>query len=317
MSLPHLTIAYMTCRKEPMVEWFFDSLHRECGGDYSGFRIVVVDLHANSMDRSAYIDYQARDRVPIIHTSPCPGVWQGPHRLTKRDYFAASNARNTALCLSPDGWIAYVDDLSVLMPGWLACVREAMEKNYIALGAYRKVLNLSVDETGHATYDTGPGLDDRSPMGMDSRWKIGNPTRAVPCSGNILYGCSNAMPVESLLRINGWNSDCDGLGFEDIITGIALEKAGYKFRYDIRMMTLESEERHHDGSTLPRVGKGVDPHTKGHAILDRARNGTPHPNYWGEGGIRAVRERVLRGEPFPIIQCPTCDWYDGQPLSEL
>lgn len=41
------------------------------------------------------------------------------------------------------------------------------------------------------------------------------------------------------------------------------------------------------------------------------------PNYYGEGGLRAVRNRVLNGEPFPIIQVPDADWFDGQLLKEI
>ena len=240
-----------------------------------------------------------------------PSVWQGKHRLTKKDYFAASNARNTALCLAPDGWIAYVDDLSVLMPGWLFCVRQAIEKNYIVLGAYKKVLNLEVDSDGNATYTDFPA-------GVDSRWNSGHPDKPVHAAGSWMFGCSLAAPVEAFLRINGWDTDCDSLGSEDYIAGIMLEKAGYRFMYDRRMLTLESEERHHDGSSFARFDKGVSPNDKSHALLKMVMNGRKvAPNYFGEGGISAVRNKVLKGEQFPIIQCPMHDWFDCQPLSEL
>lgn len=308
MTLPHLTIGYMTCRKEPMIEWFYSSLHRECGGDFTNIKVVVVDLFGS--ERALYPNkFELPD---FVSTSPCPGVWQGKYRLTKRNYFAASNARNTALCLAPDGWIAYVDDLSVLMPGWLACVREAMEKNYIVLGAYKKVLKLEVDDTGNATYE------DFAP-GVDSRWNSGHPDKPVPAAGSWMFGCSLAAPVEAFLKIGGWESCCDSLGSEDYIAGIMLERAGFRFMYDRRMLTLESEERHHDGSALPRFDKGKSPNDKSHAILNMVLKGGRNtvPGYWGDGGIRSVRESVLRGEPFPIIQCPAHDWFDGQPLSEL
>jgi len=302
MSLPHLTIAYITGRPEPMFHWFFNSLKRECSNDFSGIHIVVVDRFSETRP------YQLPANA---HVCPMPNVWQGKYRLTKRDYFAASNARNTALCLAPDGWITYVDDLSVLMPGWLACVREAMEEDYIALGAYKKVLKLEVDHNGNATYE------DFAP-GVDSRWNSGHPDGPVPAAGSWMFGCSLAAPVEAFLKINGFDSDADSLGSEDYIAGIMLEKAGYRFMYDRRMLTLESEERHHDGSALPRFDKGVSPKDKSHALLKMVMNGRHvAPNYFGEGGIRAVHERVLHGEPFPIIQVPDRDWYDGQPLSEL
>lgn len=286
-----------------MFRWFFDSLNRECKGDFSGLHLVCVDLLAEERPMQMIWDE---------HVPPMPCVWQGPYRLTKRDYFAASNARNTALCLAPDGWIAYVDDLSVLMPGWLNSIREAMEGDYIVLGAYKKVLKLFVDEDGNARYE-------EFAPGVDSRWDKGDPCKPVPAAGSWMFGCSLAAPVEAFLKINGWDADCDSLGSEDYIAGIMLDKAGYRFCYDRRMLTLESEERHHDGSALPRFDKGKSPNDKSHAILNMVLKGGRHtaPNYFGEGGIRAVRERVLNGEPFPIIQTPQHDWYDGQPLSEL
>jgi glycosyltransferase involved in cell wall biosynthesis len=311
MSLPHLTIAFMTCRKEPMLDWFISSLHRECKGDFTGISIKVIDFYADSIVR--HVDPKKIDpfsKVISFH-APMPSVWQGKYRLTKKDYFAASNARNTALCLAPDGWIAYVDDLSVLMPGWLSCVRQAMEKNYIVLGAYKKVLNLEVDSDGNATYTDFPA-------GVDSRWNSGHPDKPVIAAGSWLFGCSLAAPVEAFLKINGWDNDCNGSGYEDYIAGIMLEKAGYSFRYDRKMLTLESEERHHTDSSFVRFDKGVSPNDKSHAFLKLVLNGRHvAPNYFGDGGIRAVREKVLNGEPFPIIKVPDRDWYDGQLLSEL
>ena len=301
-----LTIAYMTCRQNPRFEWFRDSLlHQNPIGIVN--RIVVVDFHAAT--REPKLDVPG---IETIVTTPKPTVWQGPHRLTKRDYFAAANARNTALCYAKDGWIAYVDDLSVLMPGWLKCVREAMQGNYIALGAYRKVLKLQV-ENGEVKY-----LEDH-PSGWDSRWKHGNDAHPVPAAGGWLFGASVAMPVETLLKINGWDEDCDSLGGEDYIAGLMLEKHGYRFMYDRRMLTLESEELHHYEVTLTRIDKGKSPKDKSHKILKMVTDHGRHraPNYFGNEGIAGLRQRVLRGEPFPIPSIPEHDWYDDQPLREM
>ena len=59
--------------------------------------------------------------------------------------------------MSDDGWIVYVDDLSVLMPGWWEQVKLAMAGNYVACGAFRKVNKLVVEvksgEIGTITVD--------------------------------------------------------------------------------------------------------------------------------------------------------------------
>lgn len=311
MSLPNLTIAYMTNRREPHVRWFLESLGsppQSVDIKQMAHKIVMVDFWHK--DRDA--DFKAlMTKYGVIHVPPKPCVWQGEHRLTKVNWFAASNARNTALCLAPDGYIAYVDDLSVLTPLWLHCVVEAMEHHYIVYGAYRKVLGLIV-ENGIVQ-----GFRDHPP-GDDSRWKYGKNTGPVVAAGSWLFGCSLAAPVEAFLAINGWDEDADGLGGEDSAAGIMLERAGYTFRYDRRMLTYESEEGHHTGEEFVRSDKGRSPKDKSHAFLNMLLGGRNiAPNYFGYGGIKQLRQKVLNGAPFPIVQVPQHDWYDGQPISEM
>ncbi len=291
-----------------MIEWFFDSLRRETGGIYHGIEVVVVDFWRNEPMRQA--EFYALARCPIKHVAPKPTVWQGSNRLTTKDYFAPANARNTALCHASGEWIAFVDDLSVLMPGWLSCVNEARLKNYIVLGAYKKVKNLSVSSTGFAKHEPfAPGVD--------SRWWSGSDDSAIQAAGSWLYGCSFAAPVEALLTVNGSDENCDGLGGEDTALGIVLQNAGFTFRYDRRMVTLESEELHHVEKPFVRNDKGTSPNDKSHAHLEMAKTSKFAPNYFGEGGIRALRSRILSGEPFPIVGIPEHDWFDGQPLREM
>ena len=227
-----------------------------------------------------------------------------------------ANARNTGLCLAPDGWIAYVDDLSVLMPGWLTSLQSAMEGGYVVCGAYRKVSNLKV-ENGNVISFTD------YPAGRDQRWQYAT---GDPCLAERgwLFGCSCAMRVEALLSINGWMEACDGTGFEDCCTGIALQNAGYTMKYDRRMLTLESEEHHHIEPSLRRedwhfengvaVTGGNNGDDKSHRLLNIAESSKFFPNTFN---IREMRNAVLAGEPFPINQIPDREWFSGKLLSEL
>lgn len=298
MSSQHLTVCYQTCRTNPQLAWFLESFARERASHDGPVKLVIVDFHA-----------QDETIEGAVWVPPKPCVWQGPFRLTKENYFAAANSRNTGLCYAPDGWIAYVDDLSVLMPGWLSSIREAMSGNYIVLGAYKKVKDLVV-EKGAVKSCT------EFPSGIDSRWGSGA-NCPVQASGSWLFGCSFAAPVEALLTVNGSDENADGLGSEDYLLGIRLQNAGYTFRYDRRMLTLESEELHHIGTPFKRRDKGVSPNDKSHALLRQAEGSRWAPNYFGEGGIRALRDIILAGGNFPISQIPDRDWFDGQPLSEL
>lgn len=252
--------------------------------------------------------------MDFVLTPPKPTVWQGKHRLTSEDYFAPSNARNTAICLAEDGWIAFVDDLSVLLPGWLAAVKEAMQGKYIALGAYKKVKKLVVENGQVMSFEPFPA-------GVDSRLGRYPPGMATPAPGSDLFGCSFAMPVESALAVNGFDENCDSMGGEDYTFGIILGNAGFTFKYDPRMMTYESEE-HHNVLGEPPIKRMIKPSSMGSKdaswdMLHSVRGRAWSPNYFGAEGIRGLRKRILAGEPFPITQIPEHHWVDGQPLKDM
>lgn len=302
-----LTIAYITTRRNCCFKWFLDSLKLQTDQACKDIRIVVVDFHAHA--RTEEKSWLSDLGTNWVWTAPKPTVWQGPHRLTKEDWFAASNARNTALCLAPDGYIAYVDDLSVLMPGWLNAVYEAQSGNYVALGAYKKVDKLYVENGRVVSCEEFAG-------GMDSRWSFGKDNEAVPATGGMMYGCSVAMPVEALLVIGGWPEFVDGLSSEDYICGLALQNTGCTFKYDRRMLTLESHELHHAEPAFRREDYGISPDDKSHAALNIGKSAKYFDNYY-EGGMRSLRQIIMAGAPFPVVGNPQHDWFLKKHLSEL
>lgn len=328
-----LTIAYITNRRDCRIEWFFDSLKNEVAGDWSDIRVVIIDFFALEKGRRVRIAKAAR--IPITHSTPKPSVWQGPHRLTTQDYFAASNARNTALCYAQDGYICYIDDISVIVPGWLSQLREIMDKGQIALGAYIKVMDLKVTNGQIISFKgmEAQPLDDHElqeqylraagssyPQGIDSRLAKTLDFGPITAGGSWMFGCSCAMPVEALLDINGWDEDNDSMGSEDYCAGIMMEFAGYSFRYLPRMMTLESEELHHVEKPFLRIIKDdLTEIDASHKMLKMVKDGGRRraPGYLGDGGITKLRQNILNGAEFPVIKIPDCDWRDGQPLSEM
>jgi glycosyltransferase involved in cell wall biosynthesis len=299
----------MTNRRNCRSDWFFDSLARqEVTGDPVRIKIVVIDFYA--AERTAAEKARAH-----VWVTPKPTVWQGEHRLTTEDYFAASNARNTALCYADDGLVAFVDDLSVLLPGWLEAALTA-ERGHVVLGRYAKVKNLIVKEGRVDYYDPFPAGD-------DSRWleinKIGRPTR-TRVDGGWMFGCSMCGHIDDFLDINGFDEDCDSMGSEDYIAGIMLEKHGVQLWYEPGMRTLESEELHHVEKPFKRIIKpsgkfrGKD---ASWTILDMVRHGgrSSAPNYCN---LRMLRDVILNGVGvFPVAQIPEHDWRDGQPLREM
>lgn len=307
----NLTISYITNRLEPKIEWFFGSLAKQGGGSIG---VNVIDFHADNEERAKKVARLANHYGINLkrHITPKPTVWQGKHRLTKADYFAASNASNTAVAVCDTDWIVFVDDLSVLRPGWLNCVKEAVERGNITCGGYRKVLELEVEDGEVIHYKDHP-------LGFDVRERQVGPNNLVPCGGEWFFGCSFVAPVEALLKINGFDEDCDGMGMQDCIAGLMLRANGYSFVYDSRMMTWESEELHgQPGNVFYREDWGVSPNDKSHAILNLVYAGrTKAPNYFGPEGLRGLRERMRNTSEFPVVSIPENEWFSGNPLKDL
>ncbi len=322
-----ITIAYITARKEPQFQWFADSLHRETGGDYTGIRVLMIDFYAQAHkegDGWQQADATARSwkMAEAIHLNRCPlftysppiwGVWQGPHRLTKENWFAKADYLNAAVCLTETTHLACIDDLSVLMPGWLAAVREAAEYPGITCGAYRKVRALEVKDGAVESFrDFMPG--------MDSRWKRGSDTRAVPCDPGMMYGCSFVVPIEAALAVNGWPHYSNGMGYEDCVTGVVMAKHGFPFRYDRRMLTYESDEHHFVGKQMRRDDPGRSPHDKSHVLKQMGAELRTLPNDWPcAGGLREVRALVLSDSKraLPLLTEPKIEPFSRRPLAEL
>lgn len=306
--MTQLTIIYVTNRRQSRLDWFISSLRRErlVNGDPQ-VDVVVVD---HFKDTSSLLCVTQGN---LAHVPPKPNVWNGPHRLTKEDWFAAGNSRNTGLCFVRTPWVAFVDDLSVLMPGWLTAALLATKvPGVITCGAYRKVKNLVVDPSGDISFTHfEPGVDNRQRhVDPELSGKL-----AFKCGGSWLYGCSLVAPLEAFLQVNGWCEDwCGGIGFEDVVTGLVLENAGFKFRYDTRLMTFEAEDLHHVEKPFKKTDKGVSPQDKSHAVLDRVRHLKRFDNFFD---LRAMREQILAGQPFPVPTEPVVDWYDQQPIRDM
>lgn len=291
----NISIAYVTARKQPHFDWFLDSLRRQSSEPID---LIVISL------------FQIEG---ISRTPPKPSVWQGAHRLASVDFFDQSNAKNTALCLAKHPFIAFVDDLSVLAPTWLEAVRECAVGGYIACGAFRKVNKLQVKAGEIVSFEAYPA-------GNDPRWNQSQFDHTKRCPPQWSFGCSLAGPVEAFLKVNGYPEALTaGLGYEDCVTGEAIARHGYEFRYDRRMLTYESEEDHHNQPVLLRLDPGVSPNDKSHRMLEMARGSKWFDNYFGDGfpDLRSLRAHIQNGGAFPIRKHPEHEWFTGLPLAEF
>jgi len=238
-----VTICYLTNRDNPRFQWFRDSFNRLYNGEVKA-EIIVINGSNNPIDTFE----REGDKVEITEYKPKPTMWQGEYKLTKDNWFSASNARNTGIIYANGSYIVYVDDLSVLCPTWWQAVVRAYNEQTIILGAYKKVKDLTVENGRILHYE-------ETPNGNDHRLQYGS----RPAGGSWLYGCSCGFPIDTLLSVNGWDEICDGSGYEDCHLGIRLEKAGYKMIYDTQMLTLECEECHSEGTPFRREDKFLTP----------------------------------------------------------
>lgn len=357
-----LTIAYITARAEPMWSMFVDSFCAQTTPEQRrDIQVVFVDgklwypdakIQATqptmALAHHFYHDPKRRfdlervvaKRFDYLHVPPKPCLKQGPFRLTQKDWFCASNTRNTAIIAARGDYLVCVDDLSVLMPGWMAQVWHAAESGYCVCGAYKKVLGLRVipymNAQGGEIAGRFPVIQyEEFPPGVDSRWPHGSDTGIVPWHGSALYGCSFGVRVEDALRVDGFEPACNGEGGEDTDFGIRLERAGVKIFYNRNMLTLESEEGHHGEKSLPRERRLVtrdrlpdrydsyqvrnqeEKYYSDHVLLNRLVNETERITPLFPENLRAIRTDFLATGMVPIPSGPAEDWRDGTPVSSL
>lgn len=298
----NVTICYITARERPNVEWFFDSLRLQIKPD-DRVQIIFVDaLHRLPLDWHG-----------AISILPKWNVWQGPCRLTKQDWWAASNSRNTGICLAQHDFIAFLDDRCVLLPGWLDAIREAQAGNYAVFGAYEK-RNVMTVENGvirHAGIVVG---EDSREKYCREHWGGVAPH---PCPGEWAFGCTLALPLEWALQVNGYEELMDGLGCEDVVFGKHLENNGFALKYDLRMKIIEDRTPKELGQPMLRSSKERHPNDvedKGHKALAKFCPLKRASHQWD---LRQVRADVMAGKPFPVPSGPITDWFDNQPLSEM
>jgi len=311
---PPFTIVYVTNRKDSKIEWFIRSLSMELNHDFSQVQVIAVAFFAAEV-RKAVNKEGANEWLTVYSPKPC--VWQGPHRLTKQDWFAAANARNTGIALAQGHTIAFVDDLSVLMPGWFEWVKYACRNQCLCLGAYEKVKKLHFADRDNGfklTYEDSPSGKDTRLENLDDVPPL--ETKAYPCGGEWLYGSSLAAPVEFFLQINGFDEDCNAIGTEDYIAGLMLQQMERPIFYCPGMRTLEDEDLHYAEPPFPRLNRGTGTDDAAHRILRLAQSGerfrTRNPIE-----LRDLRHDLINGIKFPVPTSPTVFWYDQTPINKF
>lgn len=306
-------------------EWQFTFVDRALWADWSfrataDAKVAFADPFYHNVDRRKQLADIVNGRFRYSHVPTMPNIYQGPFRLTTKDWFFAGVARNTGIITARHPYVMFCDDLALPCPQWLSQVRHGAEHNYLLAGMYAKKKQVVVERGILISAEEYPG-------GVDSRWSKGSDTGIVEWSGGGLFGCSFGAPLESLLSVDGCGLEVAAQGADDYDLGIRLERTGLKVFLNRNCFTIESEEAHHTEPSLPRESKDVPAdrlpvNYQGSTMSDHV-----HINrLWREGarteplfplGLRAIRDEFLATGMVPIPREPTTDWRDGTPLKDL
>ena len=324
-----LTLAYITSKEEPLFERFVKTLIPQLA-EYPDLEIDIlfVDLE---------LDYRAHRREDLAkivngafsyrHISPKPNPWQGKYRRTKADYFCAANARNTAFIYAKGTHIACVDDTTALSADWLKHTVDAVKGNYIVLGAYRKIYDgtVTISESGILDQNKTPHPLEESDgqSGLDSRLSHGKSGQLVKVDGACFFGCSFCVPMEAVLKVNGFDEIYDGLGGEDYDFGLRLSRAGYELNYCVDMLTFESGLHHRDFYTNVAVrrmkvcsnGEWADWNLQNRLLFREPHRHRTVAQWTNIKECRRCLEAELEmNEDYSKL---TTDWIDEEPLSNM
>lgn len=302
-----LSIGFTTARHDDKVDWFLDSLAAQISAD-DELEVCVVSNFALTY-RNWSRDSWPKDLRIVM---PKPNVWNGPHRLTKDEWWGVSSARNTFICLAKHPFIAMLDDRCVLLPGWLDAIRRAIEGNYAVFGAYEKRTGMRVENGVIVHGGIITGEDTR-----EAHTKANNIPTPFKCPGEWAFGCNLALPLEWALRVNGYEELMDGLSAEDVVFGKHLENRKLDLRYDPSMKIIEDRTPEELGTPMKRTSKERWPHDtedKGHKALAMFCKEKQTLHQWN---LRGLRHTVLNGGEFPIPTGPTRDWFDQMELKDM
>jgi hypothetical protein len=322
-----LSIIYITCRRQPMFQWFVETLLSQYENNIVTDQIIFIDSFIDYQeDRKEKLKQIIDGRFEYIHISPKPSIWRGKHRKTKTNFFDASATRNTGLIVSENEHIVFIDDLSALTNEWINFHRKAAEDKIILCGAYDKVSNIIVKNNKIENY---------SRKDCDGR-ALHQPTQEkIKAGGGWVFGQNVSFPFEFLEKINGYDEFFARRGAEDCNLGVRLELAGYKdlIYYDKNCLIIEDELMHFTGENEvdeyypKRVWKSdIEKNNKVNALMSKLMNDIEYKNLYIDKNFKTIdtnfnliKERLLYSQNNSFKSVTDINYidFDGEPIEEI
>lgn len=233
-----LSINYVTCRRQPMFQWFVETLISQYESGVVTDQIVFIDsfLHYEE-GRKEKLEKIVGGRFEYLHIPPKPSIWRGKYRKTKTNFFDVSSTRNTGILVAKNDHVVFVDDLSALTSGWIDFHRKAASEKFVFCGAYDKVSEIVIENNKITSYKA---------KNMDARMTAQPGDENISIGGGWVFGQNVSFPLEFLENINGYDEFLARRGCEDCNLGVRLENAGYKGRifYNKNCLVIEDEAMH-------------------------------------------------------------------------
>ena len=322
-----LSIVYVTARKQPMFQWFVETLISQYESGVVTDQIVFIDSFVSyEEDRKQKLEKIVGGRFKFLHIAPKPSIWYGKYRKTKTNFFDASSTRNTGIIAAENNHVVFVDDLSALSDGWIEYHRKAAFEKFVFCGAYDKVSNIEIKSNRIVGYNG---------KNMDFRANSQSGDKNIPIIGGWVFGQNVSFPIEILEKINGYDEFLARRGCEDCNLGVRLELAGYKDKifYNKNCLIIEDEEMHWSSENpvdefyAKRVWKSdYEKHKEVSEFMCRTMDEIEHRNLRVEKNFRTidtnfnlVQERELfrkTGEFKPVGDCDYFD-FDGENLNQI
>jgi hypothetical protein len=317
-NTPKITICTTTLRKQPRFKETADSLFKAPKPQIEWEWLVVDGILWYEKNRREELEEAVAGRFTFRHVVPKPSLWQGPHRLTSKDYWDACSARNTAFIAATHPYVVFIDDCMEVDEFWFYQILTAYTQDLAYAGTYSS-LNTN-----------------RRPIsgGEDHRKTQCPSTQMV--YGGWLYGMNMGVPLNKALNVDGYDETYSGQGgVEDCDFGVRLDRAGCKVIWLPESMVYQLMDSHepvcgYAGGASKEVGFKAPLKPKERKLKNgmvRFANEFLTERLMTEDvkrylplkmrNIRELRKLYWEGKPLPVPSWPSTDWRDGQRLEDM